>query len=116
LAAADAAPESPEIADGLAEPNLPSLPRHLQYIERGAVSTRGFHDGRPVQCHGQCAALGYQGWRARLEPSPPTAHRRVRHVQMLGNGSYTDARHHLQRDPTSDDCHVVKPSHQHEVR
>ena len=36
LAAADAAPETPETADALAEPNMRPLPRSLQYIERGA--------------------------------------------------------------------------------
>src|SRR5215472_6945884 len=116
LAAADTAPESPELTDGVTEPKLRTLPGHLERIEGCAFGVGGQHDGGAIQRHSEGAAVGRCSWRSRTKTVPPGPNRRVRHVELRSDRAQTDVGDAPERDPTPDDSHAVEPSRQHEVR
>ena len=115
LAAAAAAPESPELTDGITEPNLGALPGQLERIESCASAFGGQVDGA-VQRHRQRGAPGLQGWRSRPKTVPPCPHRRVRHTKLLRDSPQPDVGEYLQSNPAPDDRYSVEPSRQHQAR
>lgn len=117
LAAADAAPESPNVTNALLpEPPMSAAERLANRLEDDRFALQSLVKRCRVQSNGDLHQLGQQRRRTSSKPVPPAAQRGTRHIEPTRKRAELQASRRAQREHLADGGDFIQPSKEQEIR